>query len=956
MQDKIEKLNKLVTQFKNNIAVYKSTNYDEANTRVDFIDKFFELLDWDVRNDEDKSEAYRDVVREDKVEIDGKQKAPDYSFRIGGVRKFFVEAKKPSVNIKEDVDPSFQVRRYGYTAKLPLSILTDFEEFAIYDTRIKPVQTDKSSVARVFYCNYEDYEKNFDFIYNTFSKKAIEKGSFDKYIVENKNKKGTTEIDKDFLELIDGWRTDLAKNIALRNSAINIHELNYAVQVIIDRLIFLRIAEDRNIETYGMLQVAAGKPEIYKTLTDIFKKADDKYNSNLFKLNDLIKNLFVDDKILKSIIKTLYYPDCPYEFSILGIEILGNIYEQFLGKTIRLTEGHQAKVEEKPEVRKAGGVYYTPQYIVTYIVQNTIGEKVKDKTPDEIAKLKIVDPACGSGSFLLGAYDFLLKYYLNYWTDDKNIKKGLKDERIYKLHENHYKLTIEEKQKILVNNIYGVDIDSQAVEVTKLSLLLKLLEDENKESSGQLFKHTDFKLLPSLEKNIKCGNSLIGTDFYASNDNKDLFSDESVRKINCFDWEVEFPEVFGKKSVSRGGGETLGKSGVEKESFTRSGGGAEDAKGGERGGFDVVIGNPPYVKYENLDDNLKSYSKNKYLCANGSFDIFQLFLEKSFYIINNAGLLGFIFPNLFLKGMNYKTSRKFFYDNSKIEIIRNYGDGVFLNVQMPTFIFIVRKDKIKNKRVLFYFKKNESFIELEFDQTEFNNENFIYEFNRLSSRLTENKIKLGEIVEVTRGLEIGKDKISADVIGKKIIFGEDISRYLIKHINYIDEKVYQDYKKNDGIFEQEKILIRETGNRLTVTYDKEGLLTNRSLYCIRSKKCNLFFILGILNSKLIQYFYTKQFKSDTDIFPKIRIGQVKEIPIPNSATSATPRDTSHHDQLVSLVDQMLEAQKKFHLANIDTEKRLFKQRIDMLDKQIDKLVYELYGLTEEEVRIVEGGE
>ncbi|HOV14468.1 MAG TPA: type I restriction endonuclease, partial [Spirochaetota bacterium] len=541
MQDKIEKLKKLVTQFKNNITIYKSSNYDEANTRVDFIDKFFELLDWDVRNDEDKSEAYRDVVREDKVEIEGKQKAPDYSFRIGGVRKFFVEAKKPSVNIKEDIDPSFQVRRYGYTAKLPLSILTDFEEFAIYDTRIKPAQTDKSSVARVFYCNYEEYEKYFDFIYNTFSKKAIEKGSFDKYIVENKNKKGTTEIDKDFLDLINGWRNELARNIALRNSTINIHELNYAVQIIIDRLIFLRIAEDRNIENYGMLQEAAAKPEIYKTLTAIFKKADEKYNSNLFKVNDLIINLDVDDKILKAIIKTLYYPDCPYEFSILGIEILGNIYEQFLGKTIRLTEGHQAKVEEKPEVRKAGGVYYTPQYIVDYIVENTIGnmlnrrllvpsstegkssvQKELPMTPDEISgnnglkPIAILDPACGSGSFLLGAYDYLLKYHLNYWTNDKNIKKALKEEKIYKLHENHYKLTIEEKQKILTNNIYGVDIDNQAVEVTKLSLLLKLLEDENKESSVSLFKHSDLKLLPNLENNIKCGNSLIGSDFYTT--------------------------------------------------------------------------------------------------------------------------------------------------------------------------------------------------------------------------------------------------------------------------------------------------------------------------------------------------------------------------------------------------------------------------------------------------------
>lgn len=173
INEKIEKLAELVNQFQSNIKQYKSSIYDEANTRVDFIDKFFELLDWDVRNLQGYSEQYREVVREDKIQIEQKQKAPDYSFRIGGVRKFFVEAKKPSVNIKEDIAPAYQVRRYGYTAKLPLSILTDFEKFAIYDTRIKPDKNDKASVERVFYCTYLDYEKNFDFIYNTFSKNSI---------------------------------------------------------------------------------------------------------------------------------------------------------------------------------------------------------------------------------------------------------------------------------------------------------------------------------------------------------------------------------------------------------------------------------------------------------------------------------------------------------------------------------------------------------------------------------------------------------------------------------------------------------------------------------------------------------------------------------------------------------------------------------------------------------------
>ena len=181
-EEKQQALISLKDKFEENIQQYQTALYDEAKTRMDFIDKFFELLNWDVRNNNGYSEQYREVVIEDKVKIQGRQKAPDYSFRVGPERKFFVEAKKPSVNVKSATEPAFQVRRYGYSAKLPLSILTNFEEFAVYDTRIKPEKTDDASVARIFYCRYEDYLNNFDFLYNTFSKEAILKGRLDWFL------------------------------------------------------------------------------------------------------------------------------------------------------------------------------------------------------------------------------------------------------------------------------------------------------------------------------------------------------------------------------------------------------------------------------------------------------------------------------------------------------------------------------------------------------------------------------------------------------------------------------------------------------------------------------------------------------------------------------------------------------------------------------------------------------
>jgi len=635
MEEKLKQLQKLVEHFRYNLSEYKSSAYDEANTRVDFIDKLFEILDWDVSNKQQFSEEWREVVREDKVIIRGKPKAPDYSFRIGGKRMFFVEAKKPSIDIKHDIAPAYQVRRYGFTAKVPLSILTDFEEFAVYDTRIKPNKNDKASVARIFYCTFDEYENHLEFLAGTFSKNAILKGSFKKYVSDNKAKKGTSEVDTEFLKLIEQWRNDIARNLALRNKDLNVRELNYSVQKIIDRILFLRIAEDRQTEEYGSLFKLTESSEVYQKLTVLFKKADEKYNSGLFHSETFLSELVIDDKILGSHIKDLYYPDSPYEFSVLEVEILGNIYEQFLGKTIRLTASHQAKVEEKPEVRKAGGVYYTPQFIVEYIVSKTVGEKIKDKTPRQISKLKILDPACGSGSFLLGAYSYLLKYHLAFYSNSKNLKTSLKEGKIFQTGENTFYLTIKEKQNILTNNIHGVDIDAQAVEVTKLSLLLKLMEGENQESSGSLFKFSDFTLLPDLSKNIKCGNSLIETDFYAQQQ-LNLFDDEQIRKINAFDWKTEFTTIF------------------------------------ENGGFDVVIGNPPYVRQELLGDS-KEYFKQKYKVYHGAADLYSYFIEKGISVLKPAGYFSYIVANKWLRANYGKPLRHWLKKQRLLELI-DFGD------------------------------------------------------------------------------------------------------------------------------------------------------------------------------------------------------------------------------------------------------------------------------------------
>ena len=458
----------------------------------------FELLGWDIHNRQGDAEAYRDVVHEESLKIGGSHQGPGLFVPNRRRAEIFVAARKPAVKIKQDVDPAFQLRRYAWSAKLPLSILTNFEEFAVYDCRVRPEKSDSPSTARTLYCTFDQYEDRWDEIAAIFSREAVLKGSFDKYAESTKKKRGTAEVDAAFLDEIETWRSELARNLALRNPDLSQRELNVAVQKTIDRIIFLRMCEDRGIELYGRLQPMLNGPQVYARLGELFRQADDRYNSGLFHFSpekgrhespdEWTLALTIDDAVLKEIIRKLYYPESPYEFSVLGADILGQVYEQFLGKVIRLTPGHRAMVEDKPEVKKAGGVYYTPTYIVEYIVKNTVGKLLEGKTAFEAAArtptwkpakngrpLSVLDPACGSGSFLIGAYQYLLDWYRDWFVaDDPSRHK----DRVYQTKQGQWRLTTAERKRILLDHIYGVDIDPQAVEVTKLSLLLKVLEAE----------------------------------------------------------------------------------------------------------------------------------------------------------------------------------------------------------------------------------------------------------------------------------------------------------------------------------------------------------------------------------------------------------------------------------------------------------------------------------------------
>ncbi|MCG2661083.1 MAG: BREX-1 system adenine-specific DNA-methyltransferase PglX, partial [Kiritimatiellae bacterium] len=497
---------------------------------------------------------------------------------------------------------------------------------------------------------------------------AVLKGSFDKFAEGTKGKKGTANVDDAFLEEIERWRDMLARNIAMRNEKLSQRELNFSVQRIIDRIIFLRICEDRGIEPYGRLMTLRNGERAYPRLCEFFQRADERYNSGLFHFqrekdrpeapDELTLSLKIDDTVLKDIVGNLYYPESPYEFSVLPADILGQVYERFLGKVIRLTAGHQAKVEDKPEVRKAGGVYYTPTYIVDYIVKNTVGKLLEGKTPRQTAKLKILDPACGSGSFLLGAYQLLLDWHLvQYMKKPENWTKG-REPKLYQHHKGGWKLTTAERKRILLNNIYGVDIDSQAVEVTKLSLLLKVLEGESQETITKQFELFHQRALPDLGSNIKCGNSLIGPDFYKDRQGE-LFGEDEMFRINIFDWNAEFSEIM------------------------------------KNGGFDTVIGNPPYLNVDDTwgkgDSRLAALKKLYSNIYNDKTDILFYFLGKAIQL--SKGYICFIVSRAFLEAYKADKLRTYLLLQSSIQEVIDFRNfHVFYGVGITTCIITLRRN------------------------------------------------------------------------------------------------------------------------------------------------------------------------------------------------------------------------------------------------------------------------
>ena len=997
----------LVERFEANLDSYRSGSYNETLLRRDFLDPMFKALGWDMDNTQGYAEAFRDVVHEDAIKVGGSTKAPDYSFRIGGRRIFFLEAKKPSVVIRDDPGPAYQLRRYAWSADLPLSVLSDFEEFAVYDCRIKPASGDKPAKGRLLYLTFRDYIERWDEIAAVFSKEAVLKGSFDRYVRDAKGKRGTTGVDGDFLAQIEGWRETLAKNIALRNHGIDARDLNYAVQATIDRIVFLRICEDRGIEPLNRLEGLTNGAGIYGRLAHVFREADDRYNSGLFHFrtepqrvgspDEFTLGLKIDDKVLKELILGLYYPESPYEFSVLPADILGQVYERFLGSVIRLTAGGLARVEEKPEVKKAGGVYYTPTYIVDYIVKQTVGRLCEGKAPKDVAKLRVLDPACGSGSFLIGAYQYLLDWHLKWYADNGPEKHaGGREPKVYRA-ANGWRLTAGERKRILTNNIFGVDIDAQAVEVSKLSLLLKVLEGETDETLNAQMRLFHERALPDLDGNVKCGNSLIGPDFF---DGRLDLDDDERRRINAFDWQAEFPRVCAA------------------------------------GGFDAVIGNPPYVRQEGLGE-FKDYFKSHYEAFDGVADLYAYFMEQGVRLLREGGLFSIIVSSSFLRATYGRPLRNALKKHAAVVRLVDFGGlAVFANAK-DTYVCIPLLEKARQPKRIEIAKvvaldnpKLDEYVPAHaytVPHARFSAEAWSLKsdaetavFDKIEragkplGHYVDGRMFYGVKTGFNEAFDLSSEQRSVLLkaapacksLVKPFLGGQDIrryrtedrSRYLIVLPNgwtrqqsglpnasekqawewlfdryrplaeHLAEFAVALRKRQDqgefwwelracdyySALEAPKLIFPDICKAPRFTLDTSGTYLANTAYCLGTDDR---YLLGLLNSRLFWFAI-----SHISIPFGVRAGEyryrliyqyMEKVPI-RVVDFTDKHDRARHDRMVALVGQMLTLHENLAAAKTAHDKTLLERQIVATDRQIDALVYELYGLSDSEIAIVEG--
>ena len=1011
----------LIADFTAHKPTYMASTYSEAQARVDFIDKFWTALGWDVSHTREKNPYEQEVRVEKTISVGGKQKRADYAFHLApnfGTTLFLVEAKKPFATL-DAVDHCFQLVRYAWNSGCPLSVLHDFEELLVLDCRWRPsAATAQSRIWKRFhYTDFADAEK-FRFLYHLFSREAVLEGAIAKRAAEIPKPRGKSQpptsskldqagIDEAFLDELEKWRADLAKGFKRENPELDSETLTEVTQRTLDRLVFLRFLEDKGIEqrtTVGGLGSASGSP--WKEFRIASRRLDRLYNGAIFRFHPMLdsESFAVADEVFGRICNVLGANDSIYDFNSIPIHILGSIYERFLGSVIVAT-AKQARVEQKPEVRKAGGVYYTPEYIVRYIVQQTVGKQIEGKTPAQVESLRFADIACGSGSFLLGVFDCLLRWYTAYYNQHPEkarlhsaaafTKKGKvsRDEKAGDCFADPdsgaLRLTLEKKRQILINNVFGTDLDPQAVEVAQFSLYLKLLEDETAGSAHQY--QLDFEkdaLLPSLEDNVVCGNALIGTDIAG------LFSlpPEEEEKLRPMDYQTTFPQVFGQ------------------------------------GGFDAIVGNPPYVRQESLKA-IKPYLQTSYEAFAGTADLYSFFMERGVKLLRPNGRYAIIVSSSFTRATYGAPLRAALAKHAAVERVVDFGGlAVFANAK-DTYVCIPIFSRGKQPKTVEICKV--ATLDAEDVEAEMAKVDFKIRSERLNAegwvlRSEEEVALLGKckaagialglysrsqiyygiktglndafvLTKAQRDHLVAQDRKSDEII-KPARGGEDIRSYSIRdkdlyliftrrgidierypavkrHLEQFRKDLapkkdssqskgrkpgnYRWFEIQDDVayyqrFDGPKIVFPDICKYPRFCLDETGLYLMNTAYALGTGDK---YLLGILNSRLFWFcigMISMPFGVRAGEFRYRLIYQyMEQIPI-RVIREKVAGDIALRDKMRDLVTQMLEAKKQEGAAGTATKRDFWARKAVTLDRQINALVYVLYGLTPEEIALVEG--
>jgi type I restriction-modification system DNA methylase subunit len=984
---------------------YLSPKYQEAEVRKEFIDKFLIALGWDVNHDRQKN-PYEQEVKIERKEHGISQRRADYAFYLApNFRdvKFYIEAKKPFGDIATP-DNYFQTIRYGWNSQTPVAALFDFEQFEIVDCRFKPnLETALQHNLKKFkYTEYADQEK-FAEIYWLFSREAVAGGALEKYAESLPKKRGAMlrgsyqSIDEAFLEELDAHRDALAHIFKNHNPELDGDKLTEATQRTLDRLVFIRFLEDKLIEPQNLVARFGERGGAWGDFIAASRRLDGIYNGIVFKKNDILDTptFKVDDNQFSEICKKLSHVNSAYDFNTIPIHILGSIYERFLGKVIVATD-KRARVEEKPEVRKAGGVYYTPEYIVRYIVENTVGKLIEGKTPVQIAEMRFADIACGSGSFLLGVYDLLIRHHTKFYNENPGkAKKGDVMKREDGLH-----LSLQKKREILVNNIFGVDIDNQAVEVAQLSLYLKLLQDETPGSTRQYI--LDFEqqaLLPTLNKNIVCGNSLIGTDILSG----ELFEPVEERKLNPMDFEDRFPQIFRRKTS---GGELHDAAPGELD-YTVPGvplHGSFSYKKSKKdkaipspalpvsefeGGFDAIVGNPPYLY--SAGQARKEYFQERFETSEYQTDFYVYFIERAIKLLKQRGVFGMIVSDSWIKGKYFTKLRDFLFSKTALLNVTVFDYPPFAEATIENSVVFVRRDKPEKAFPVFQFdapselkKLNSLTVEdcskLGFIDVRYSNHNAA-----VIAKIETHTAPLGKFCRLNRGVHAyrtdgyGKSKFSNGTQTKrdkdeqsyhatkkldKTYFPEIKGKHLERYNyhwdgNYISYGDWLAEARTPEFFFNPKLAIRKIiAPKLVCTFIKGDVILDQSVYVaiqLNEDFADLRFLLGILSSSIGGWYIKNKYGIYDTLYPWFTKEQLANFPIA-MLDFKKPADKARHDKLVSLVEQMLVAKPQLARAQSDKDKDFYENKCAALDRQIDALVYELYGLTPDEIKIVENAE